>query len=94
MWDRKQPKKIEEFVIRQQKIKHIVCDPFNQYQFAAGYSDRTVHIWDFRVNSRSVTSYSPHLGEITYLDWHPCEKNVLLSGGQDCKIKAWNLDKN
>lgn len=30
MWDRKQPKKIDEFIIRQQKVKHIVCDPFNE----------------------------------------------------------------
>jgi WD40 repeat protein len=75
-------------------VKHVVADPLNEYFFAAGYSDRTVHIWDIRSNKKSVKDYSPHLGEVTHLDWHPVERNVLLSGGQDCKIKAWNVEQN
>jgi hypothetical protein len=34
------------------------------------------------------------LNETTYIDWHPTERGILLSGGQDCKIKAFDLNKS
>lgn len=29
-----------------------------------------------------------------YLEWHPKIPNVILTGGQDCKIVAWNTKEN
>ena len=93
MWDRRNQKPINQFNLAQRKVNHITCDPFNANQFAASYKDGRVDIWD--INNNSQPLYSPsnstHTGETTYLDWHPQERGVLLSGGQDYKIKAVNI---
>ena len=81
MWDYRENKPTSQYKLNGNKVKHIMCDPFSEYQFAAGYSDKTVRVWDFRYTHKTLVSYSPHLMEVTYLDWHPTEKNVLLSGG-------------
>jgi WD40 repeat protein len=97
MWDilSDQKKNVLDFVNTSRlKIKHIMCNPHNANEFAAGYGDGTVHIWDIRHNLRSLTFYQAHLGETMYLNWHPQIPNILLSGGQDCKIKAQNTENN
>lgn len=47
-------------------------------------------MWDIRKNLKSVFNYRAHLNDTTYLDWHPEVSGILLSGGTDCKINAWN----
>ena len=82
MWDMRKDKRLDDFSSYKQKVKHIVSDPKNGNQFAAGYSDGTVHVWDIRNPLKSVQNYSLHTTkEITYLDWHPTQEGILLSGG-------------
>lgn len=55
-------------------VNHIVCDPHNEFQFATGYSDGTISIWDNRNNNRTLSTFQAHIKETRYLDWHPIEK--------------------
>ena len=38
-----------------------------------------------------ILEYNAHLESVIYLDWHPSQQDVLLSGGQDKTIKVWNI---
>jgi WD40 repeat protein len=70
-------------------------DPHNDFRFAAGSSDGRVQIFDTRITNKSVSSYCAHgIQETFFIDWHPAERGILLSGGQDQKIKAYNIEKN
>ncbi|GAX75310.1 hypothetical protein CEUSTIGMA_g2755.t1 [Chlamydomonas eustigma] len=69
---------------------------------ATGAQDGSVRIWDLRRLGSGSFSQLPaqacmavfrvHTGAIIRLEWHPLERGVLASGGEDQIINVWRLD--
>jgi WD40 repeat protein len=39
-----------------------------------------------------IFEFTAHLESAMYLDWHPVQKDVLMSGSQDNTIKVWDIN--
>lgn len=53
LWDRRHNQHVTEFNTIK-KVKRIAADPLNEFNFAVGNNDGSVHIWDIRSNMRSI----------------------------------------
>ena len=40
-----------------------------------------------------IFEFQGHIESCMYLDWHPTQADIILSGGQDNTIKVWNLNQ-
>jgi len=60
---------------------------------ASSYKNGSVSIWDVRNPSKPFYNYKAHLESVMSVDWHPLQRDVILSSGQDNYIKIWNINQ-
>lgn len=66
---------------------------------ASGHDDGTWSVWDLRqwkspdtaANSKPVTHFNFHLGQITSLEWHPTDDSIISVCAGDDMLTLWDL---
>ncbi|KAG1673556.1 hypothetical protein FOA52_003856 [Chlamydomonas sp. UWO 241] len=63
---------------------------------ATGAADGSLRIWDVRKLGSNKDAFAVftgvHTGGIIRLEWHPTERGVFASGGEDKLINVWRVD--
>ncbi|KIY91880.1 wd-repeat protein [Monoraphidium neglectum] len=69
---------------------------------ATGAADGSLRVWDRRKLTGSSTHkgaaavkvFKQHTEAIMRIEWHPSEKTVLASGGDDHLVLVWDLSRS
>lgn len=70
------------------------CPPsLGYFNFAAASEGGIVQIWDMRRPDRWEKHFAAHNEPVFAIDWHPEEKNWLMTAGRDKLIKVWDVGK-
>ena len=72
-------------------VYFVQFNPHREKQFAAGYGNGIIDIWDLRKTNQPKFSINAHLKNVFCLDWHPTQEGILISGSNDRFIKIWNM---
>lgn len=64
-------------------MRHVTFSPHDENQFAAGYIDGQVRVWDMRKKAILHENSLHFMGTSFSLDWHPIHRDILLSCGLD-----------
>ncbi|GBF95359.1 hypothetical protein Rsub_07787 [Raphidocelis subcapitata] len=82
----------------------IHCVDWNRldaHMVATGAADGSLRVWDRRKltgsthkGSAAVRVFKQHTEAIMRIEWHPADKNVLASGGDDHLVLVWDLSRN
>lgn len=51
-------------------------------------------VWDMRMPNNHLNEMNFHEQQITCLEWHPSNEQILLTGGSDGKVYLWDNTKN
>jgi predicted NACHT family NTPase len=60
---------------------------------ASGDRAGLLKIWDVNKGD-CVRTWNGHSGSVRAVEFHPQNKQILVSSGHDCSIKLWNIDSN
>ncbi|CCC70999.1 hypothetical protein NCAS_0G01120 [Naumovozyma castellii] len=66
-------------------------DPNVMATFAA--DSNKILILDMRNPESPLMILEGHSASVNQIKWHPIKRNVLLSGGDDCQVLYWDLNK-
>lgn len=83
----------QPFMTHTSSVEDIQWSPSEPTVFASCSADQSVQIWDVRVKGRkSVTGIDgAHDSDVNVISWNKETKYLLLSGGDEGGIKAWDL---
>ena len=73
------------------------CGTFNAVNenlFACAGEDCLVTVWDMRMPNSHLNEMNFHEQQITCLEWHPSNEQMLMTGGSDGKVYLWDNTKN
>lgn len=70
----------------------IAWDPHHKHTFACGYGTR-LQLIDSREMETTSQQVQAHQGCIRDIDYNPNKANMLISAGDDRKVKFWDLRK-
>lgn len=93
LWD---PRQKEADVAKQVLSSHkgwvtaVAWCPEDAHLLASASHDATVKLWDMR-SKVPLHTLKDHTDKVLCLDWHG--RDVLVSGGADCKLRRARLDK-
>uniref|UniRef100_A0A7R9Z3I7 Histone-binding protein RBBP4 N-terminal domain-containing protein n=1 Tax=Chlamydomonas euryale TaxID=1486919 RepID=A0A7R9Z3I7_9CHLO len=80
---------------RNQDIQVVDWCGLDGLSVATGAMDGSLKVWDVRRMSRpcdAVAAFSgQHAGGIIRIEWHPQERGVLASGGEDRLVNVWRV---
>jgi WD40 repeat protein len=73
------------------------CATFNNVNpnllAVAGEESGLIGVWDLRMPQMVINDLSHHTKQVTVLDWHPSEEQILMSSGEDGKVFIWDNSK-
>lgn len=83
----------QPFTSHTSSVEDIQWSPSEPTVFASCSADQSVQIWDVRIKGRkSVTGIDQaHDADVNVISWNKQTKYLLLSGGDEGGIKAWDL---
>jgi len=83
----------QPFTSHTSSIEDLQWSPSEPTVFASCSADRTVRLWDVRVKGRkcALTIDAAHESDVNVISWNKLTNYLLLSGGDEGGIKAWDL---
>jgi len=83
----------QPFVSHTSSVEDIQWSPSEPTVFTSCSADRTIQIWDVRTKGRkSVAGIAPaHESDVNVISWNRLTSYLLVSGGDEGGIKAWDL---
>jgi WD40 repeat protein len=73
------------------------CATFNNVNpnllAVGGEESGLIGVWDLRMPHMVINDLSHHNKEVTSLEWHPTEEQMLVSGAEDGKVFVWDNSK-
>jgi ribosome assembly protein RRB1 len=74
-------------------VEDLQWSPSEQTVFASCSSDRSIRIWDTRVKGKtSVVGVSAaHDSDVNVISWNKITSYLLVSGGDEGRVKIWDL---
>lgn len=73
------------------QIECVKYNPHNPMQIASCQRNNDISIWDMRKQNMPIFEFTAHIKSALYMDWHPTQPDVLMSGSQDNTIKVWDI---
>merc|ERR1712217_613573 len=75
-------------------VEDLQWSPKEKTVFASCSVDKTIRIWDIRVNQkRSCLNIKAHVRDINTISWNTLTDRLLVSGSDDCSFKIWDIRK-
>ena len=75
------------------EINSIDFNPFDEYLFITGSSDKTIGFWDLRNTSKSLHVFEGHTDDVLKVEWEPNNSTVFASCSNDRRIRVWDISK-
>ncbi|KAI8467538.1 MAG: WD40-repeat-containing domain protein [Monoraphidium minutum] len=82
-------------------VRCVDWNRLDPHMLATGADDGSMRVWDRRKLSASganksaaVRSFRQHTDSIMRIEWHPSERSVLASGGDDHLVLVWDLNRS
>lgn len=74
-------------------VEDLQWSPAEPTVFASCSADRSIRIWDIRAKGRkNVVGIAPaHESDVNVISWNKGTSYLLISGGDEGQIKAWDL---
>lgn len=74
-------------------VEDLQWSPVEPTVFASCSADQSIRIWDIRAKGRkNVVGIAPaHESDVNVISWNKGTSYLLLSGGDEGQIKAWDL---
>lgn len=73
------------------------CATFNNVNrnliAAAGEDTGLVGIWDLRMLETCINDLTHHSKQVTVVEWHPTQEQMLCTGAEDGKVFMWDNSK-
>jgi ribosome assembly protein RRB1 len=83
----------QPFISHTSSVEDIQWSPSEPTVFASCSADRSIRIWDVRTKGRkSAAAIDPaHESDVNVISWNKLTSYLLISGGDEGGIKAWDL---
>ncbi len=76
-----------------EEINSIHFNPFNEYLFLTGSSDKTIGLWDLRNTSKRLHTFEGHTSDVFKVEWSPHNECLFASCSNDRRSIVWDLSK-
>ncbi|CAD8135276.1 unnamed protein product [Paramecium octaurelia] len=79
-----------------ESIIHGLCWNQDGSLLATCSADKLIKVWEFTINYKPQLKYTiqSHLEVVKDVQFHPLENNILVSGGDDGKLRIHRLDED
>ncbi|KAF8516693.1 glutamate-rich WD repeat-containing protein [Hysterangium stoloniferum] len=83
----------QPFTSHTSSVEDLQWSPAEPTVFASCSADRSIRIWDVRVRGRksAIALEAAHDNDVNVISWNKNTTYLLLSGGDEGGIKAWDL---
>jgi len=93
-WDLRKPTvPCHDILGHESEINSIDFNPFDEYLFVTGSSDKTCAFWDLRNTSKSLHKFEGHTDEVLKVEWEPSNLPIFASCSKDRKVRVWDISK-
>ena len=73
------------------------CATFNNINrnllAGGGEESGLIGVWDIRMPQMVINDLSHHTKQVTNIEWHPTQEQMLVSGAEDGKVFVWDNSK-
>ena len=80
--------------VSEQALNCATFNNVNENMFACSGEDCEITVWDVRMPEDHLNTLHFHEQEVTCLDWHPTQEQIVMSGAKDGKVYVWDNSKN
>jgi ribosome assembly protein RRB1 len=81
------------FTAHTSSVEDLQWSPSEPPVFASCSADQSIHIWDVRIRGKTSAAaiHPAHETDVNVISWNRSTAYLLLSGGDEGGIKAWDL---
>lgn len=69
----------------------MAVNPVNNNLILTAGEEGVVRLWDARNYSKKLYNFEGHEKKVLNVQWSPKTPTIFASGGQDGKVKIWDL---